>query len=378
MSYLDKAGLEYLWEKIKSLVNEEDTINRRSISHTTFNGLKGSRFVVIGDSYASGYTPETGTVEANGWAKKLQSKLGISDSNFIISHVGGTGFANAGASVTWGETVQTIAVTDPDTIDYVIFCGGYNDAAKTNDEITSGMITAIQRAQTRFPNAKICVGFVGMSFADYNSYNALRRTYYEYKGYETQLGYIYLHGVEWALHRATQVSDSDHYHPNASGNQAIMEAIVRCLMTGKNDLIYRGAVTLSFDSGISMDDTSAAYYMREGRMTVYTNQTVLRYASPVSQSLNHVNLPLFRADVAGILQPDNRDCKEYSAVCNFTESGSKYKTFSGRLNRGDFNRLNWEVSDTNDGHTNFRTASINSIQLSALKLTADLFGQELS
>lgn len=368
-----------LQSQITGLSNTETLHYRYARKATSFAGLdelRRSRYVVIGDSYAGGYTPETGSVEANGWPGRLKAALSVVSNDFIVSHAGGTGFANPGGGTTWGDTINTIAVTSPETINYVIFCGGYNDASKTDTEIQNGMVSAINNAHSRFPNAKVFVGWIGMSFADIASYLAIRRAYKNYVKFEKQLDYIYLKGIQYVLHKESQFSATDKYHPNELGNQDVADAILRCLITGSDSMLYEKSVSLKFKSGTSADSAVSAYELKDGHMTIYTNGTTLRFTGGSAVTLNQYKLPLFASDVSAFLKTENDDSKAFSAMVNFTESGtSKYKALNGLLTRGDDGYLCWKITDANDGNNNFRTVTINNIQLPPLKITVDLLGQ---
>lgn len=121
------------------------------------------RYVLIGDSYMEGYTPD-GNVES--FAYKLKRMLHASDEDFIIYYYGGVGFVNTVAGKTYKTLTQEAynKTTNPETITHVIYAGGYNDNARSSDIIQQAINDCYAKMHELFPNAVMYLANIASTF----------------------------------------------------------------------------------------------------------------------------------------------------------------------------------------------------------------------
>lgn len=200
-----------------------------------FEDLK-NRYVLIGDSYMEGYTPD-GNIES--FAPKLKRLLNASDEDFIIACHGGVGFKNIDAS---GKTLITLIddayamTTKPETITHVIFAAGFNDQAYEANVIQSCIIDAYKKVVSKFPKATMYVANVASIFNSNQAnilYNLQDRVQLAYtrsalEGHRiVDMGYIGRY-----LHERSMLSAKDGIHPVDYGQNVIANAMYYKLMGG--------------------------------------------------------------------------------------------------------------------------------------------------
>ena len=194
------------------------------------------RYVLIGDSYLEGYTPD-GNIESFG--TKLKRLLKASDDDFVIAFHGGVGFKNVDAS---GKTLITLideayAMTKkPETITHVIFAAGFNDQVYSANDIQVKIIEAYNKVHIKFPNATMYVANVASIFnsnqADilYNLQDHVQLAYTRasMEGHGiVDMGYIGRY-----LHERSMLSLKDGIHPVDYGHNVIATAMYYKLMGG--------------------------------------------------------------------------------------------------------------------------------------------------
>ena len=122
-----------------------------------------NRYVLIGDSYLDGYTPQ-GNV--NDFGGKLKTMLKCADGDWFQKSKGGTGFVAASDGKTFMTLINDIypSVTNPETITHVIFAGGWNDSGYTSENIQSAIASTYAIVMQKFPNATMYTANVASSF----------------------------------------------------------------------------------------------------------------------------------------------------------------------------------------------------------------------
>lgn len=200
-----------------------------------FEDLK-NRYVLIGDSYLEGYTPD-GNIESFG--PKLKRLLNASDDDFIIAFHGGVGFKNVDAS---GKTLITLIddaytmTKKPETITHVIFAAGFNDQVYNVNDIQVKINEAYNKVITKFPKATMYLANVATIFnsnqADvlYNLQDHVQLAYTRAalnRNRIVDMGYIGRY-----LHERSMVSSKDGIHPVDYGQSVIASAMYYKLMGG--------------------------------------------------------------------------------------------------------------------------------------------------
>lgn len=121
------------------------------------------RYVIIGDSYLEGYTPDG---HVNDFGGKLKTMLKCADGDFYQKSKGGTGFSASSDGKTFITLINDIypSVSHPETITHVIFAGGYNDARFSSEDIQSAIASCYARVMEKFPNSTMYVANIASCF----------------------------------------------------------------------------------------------------------------------------------------------------------------------------------------------------------------------
>lgn len=122
-----------------------------------------NRYVLIGDSYLDGYTPQG---HVNDFGGKLKTMLKCADGDWFQTSRGGTGFIASSDGKTFMTLINDIypSVTHPETITHVIFAGGWNDSGYTSEDLQSAIASTYAIVMQKFPNATMYTANVASSF----------------------------------------------------------------------------------------------------------------------------------------------------------------------------------------------------------------------
>lgn len=230
----DTQGRELLETTSVELTKQMQELS--SDTDTKLTELKESlkdRYVLIGDSYLEGYTPD-GRVESFG--TKLKGMMMIPDEDFIISYYGGTGFVNKVNGKDYSTLTQEACnkTTNPETITHVIYAGGYNDNSYTSEQIQNAVITCYATMHRLFPKATMYLANIACNFKDENILWNLHDNVLHAFNYVADknrrivsLGYI-----GNALHQRGMMA-SDGYHPTEWGHGVIACSLLYKLYGGE-------------------------------------------------------------------------------------------------------------------------------------------------
>ena len=108
---------------------------------------------------------------------------------------------------------------------YVIIAGGYNDKSATLADITSGMSDCKTIVASKFPNATMCVAFIGTS-TNASTQTQLATAKQNYASAATSLSVTTLNYTDTLT--ASDIA-SDGIHPNDKGEQKIAKGIVTAM-----------------------------------------------------------------------------------------------------------------------------------------------------
>lgn len=219
----------------KDTKGREDLATAKAETDTKFNNFKKevdkkfedlkNRYVLIGDSYLDGYTPDG---HVNDFGGKLKTMLKCSDGDFFQKSKGGTGFSATSDGKTFMSLINDIypSVSHPETITHVIFAGGYNDANFTSEDIQSAIASCYGRVMDKFPNATMYVANVGSCF------NKAQQLWYLHDHVNHAYSYcsinnehcVYLGYIGNALHERGMLA-SDGVHPTDWGQGVIATSL---------------------------------------------------------------------------------------------------------------------------------------------------------
>ena len=211
--FVDNSGNQY-----KVLCDSGNTVN---LSSSNFKN-----YILVGDSYATGYTPEGGIT---GWTTLLNSLLG--EHLYAKIEQGGAGLSNK-MTGEYNLTTRISSLTASDAVDSIICCCGRNDMDGDNvNGINQGIKDFVNACHTKFKNAKVYIGFIGWDlnkteWTDVKSLR-LRQAIAEYK--KVDADYIYIN-TDFIMRQRSYMA-SDGKHPNQDGQNALAYGI-KCALYG--------------------------------------------------------------------------------------------------------------------------------------------------
>lgn len=342
-------------EKIADYRMNQAEANINSIN-TSLNHIINKKFIIIGDSYAEGYTPD-GNV--TGWSELLKNLLGLNSSNCTIIHRGGCGFTPT--NNTYTDLINTLA-NDNEVTD-IIVAGGYNDRNANYESILAGSLTFKTACNTKFPNATIYLGFIGFSNTNERySFNKCRHYYVNIAGIHK---YNYLNNAEYSLKDTFHFFSSDNFHPNQYGQNKIASSIYEAYKTGSATVTFE-YLNLTLEVLSTFNSITQGFVNSIGS-TVCNEITTLSMQSYGSiYSTNGVSITCNgsqKYEVAsinnGYIIGTNYNTNNVPVNCIVRDDSSgsaKYYSMSGTL-YFENKKMLISLLGTNDTLTNFRTLS---------------------
>lgn len=246
------------------------------------------KYIMIGDSYGVGYTPD-GNVTS--WCSILKNRLGVADDKYIVQCQNGAGFA-----VTGNQFLSLLnKVTSDSTVTDIIVAGGFNDIDKGYDAINTAIATFKTQAKAKFPNAELKIAFIGGTKNSSMRYGATQVLDHYTKSC-TVNSITMLNGCEYALRRYNEVFSSDGFHPNELGERYIAEYLFRALK-GYSNTSYIQYVPSTLSAATLVTGTSGM----EG-MGAMVNNGVLHCSSQLPMVANYDNLNVGEANGNNAIQ----------------------------------------------------------------------------
>lgn len=232
-------GNTYMCKDSEGRKKIEDIRTETDNKLVAFRKSLSDRYVIIGDSYLEGFTPD-GNVESFGI--KLQRMMNKSDEDWVMAYKGGTGFVNKVDDEDYTTLTQEAynKCTSPETISHVIYAGGYNDSENNSESIQKAVKLCYDKMHSLFPNAVMYLANIACNFKNEEVLwhihdNVLHA--FNYAGGSnlkiTSLGYI-----GNCLHERNMMA-SDGYHPTDWGQAVIALALSYKLRGGEYQPIGR-------------------------------------------------------------------------------------------------------------------------------------------
>lgn len=211
-------------------IKDESARNAIASLQQPKNYFANRKVVLIGDSYAEGYTPDG---QQTTWCQYFISLTGLS--NTIVNYYGGVGFVN----ISGNKTFQTVLeeVTSDSSVTDVVVLGGYNDQAYSDTQITNAMKSFQLKANEKFPNANLYVGMVGWSTDSTKIFN-LNNTIARYKKGANLSNMTYINNIEYSLHKYFTCFSSDGFHPLSAGQNIIAQNLIQGMISGNADVQF--------------------------------------------------------------------------------------------------------------------------------------------
>lgn len=221
------------------------------------------RTIIIGDSYALDRRP---SIQITGWAIPLQEMLGLTGTDCYIIQDNGGGFTRSGSTGTFLEGLQSLSVTNKNTIKRIIICGGLNDSVNSKVTILEAISDFVDYCKVNYPNAEIYIGHIGNNndTAQYDNqssrYRCMKNSMPAYKE-SIQFGCHYLNGVENVMLDYGNYYDVS--HPNQTLCEGLAHAIYQALTTGAVSVEYPEiyGLPISYDevSGDNFNETTIGF-----------------------------------------------------------------------------------------------------------------------
>lgn len=213
--------------------NLEKNINNNgkllSALRQEFNSTRTAKSVVIiGDSYAEGYTPD-GNV--TGWGDKVASSMPYC--TFKIKYSGGAGFSHVSASTgkkfidLLNEAGNEMTEANRNNVSLVLIGGGINDRDQTKADLKTAIDTFASRCRELYPYADIVYAFIGWSSSS-SVRNQLRTECSNLRSCRTS-GMKIITSTAFTLHDYKYFS-SDGIHPNNNGEDALAQTMAGVIL----------------------------------------------------------------------------------------------------------------------------------------------------
>lgn len=207
--------------------------------------------LIIGDSYAEGYTPEghikgfpTLMAEYAGWSENV---------NFWKQTEGGSGFVNVGVA---GKTFMGL-ITDAYnrmtevqrlSIKKILIAGGWNDAPGTVSGISTAIKGTIEKTKTMFINADIYVAMIGWS-GNYDKRAQIVKNVLPAYTRCGKYGAKYITNSEYIMHNYGGFA-SDKNHPNIENQDLLASYLLDGIETGSCDVQYKQNVPFHVNKAV--------------------------------------------------------------------------------------------------------------------------------
>lgn len=196
------------------------------------------RIIFVGDSYAV-TTSDSGTA----YPYLVGENLGLElNRDYYVTAIGGASWKGLNGRKSYETLLREIenSVTDKDTIDLIIVCGGVNDAIGTISDIYTGAESFASYAKETYPNAKIVTGMIGWN-TDKTTMTNIKNI--SYAGYNN-LGAYGIGVIDNAnmLMHDYRCFQADGTHPTSVGNAQIAYGICsyiisgNCCMNGRSEV----------------------------------------------------------------------------------------------------------------------------------------------
>lgn len=245
-------------------IKDQTARNQIAQLQVPHNYFANKKFILIGDSYATGWTPD-GTYTS--WQEHFISITGLS--NTITKSQGGSGFVNISSNKTFETLLDE--VTPSNEITDIVVLGGYNDRSYNATQIGNAINSFVLLAKQDFPNARIHIGEIGWAKNGAQLYD-LSRVVNNYKHSSAQFGVHYISNIEYSLHDYSYFS-SDNVHPNANGQLNIGKNLVQGIIGGSVEPLYVYTwCTFSANSGITLDGFGSIGALLNNGYVEVTNQ----------------------------------------------------------------------------------------------------------
>lgn len=322
--------------------------------------MNSKKVILIGDSYAQGYTQEGQTTS---WQDLFITKTGLT--NTIKKAYGGVGFVNTVDGKNFETLLEEISADN--TITDIIVLGGYNDQQANYSTVNTAIASFVSEANSRFPNAKIYIGMCGWSTDSTKLYD-LNNILCYYRRSAKNNNCNYLNGIEYSLHAYFSNFSSDGFHPNQNGQNEIANNLVEAWRNGVAyvSLPYTN-ITLTFDSNIQIGATGwdSVGCILSNNIVEVTKQgeSTMRLVNGVTASSRNNTIKI--GDITGGYIVGSHYGMDYIPCKMFIKSTEGYFNVYGQILFSD-GQVWIKFGQITDDHSNYQTfTNITEIQISS-------------
>lgn len=207
--------------------------------------------LVIGDSYAEGYTPD-GNVK--GFPTLMGEYMGWSeDVNYWKQYAGGAGFVSVGSAGKNFMNLLTDAfnrMTEEQrlSIKKILIAGGWNDAVSSTSSISTAIKGTVGRAKQMFKNADVYIAMIGWS-GDYDKREQIVKNVIPAYTRCSRYGAKYITNSEYIMHNYGGLS-SDKNHPNTENQELLATYLLDGINTGSCDVQYKQSLPFHVNKSV--------------------------------------------------------------------------------------------------------------------------------
>lgn len=304
-------------------IKDEEARNNITNINNTINELqKQKKYIFMGDSYGDGYSPD-GNVTS--WITLVANKLNLKSNEYISSHQGGYKFAYS-SSDNFISLLQNL--TSDEILTDMFVCAGFNDMTSSEVDIDLGIQNFNNLFKTKFPNAKLHIGFIGWSNLG-NNIRRLSTAYNYYKKSCEKYNIDFIYDIVYALHNYFKYFSSDGYHPNQNGQNSIANALYNYITKNTANIFEKEPFYFTPVSG-AIQNSNCYMILNNGIITGVLNGATssnisFTFETVLSQS---GNTPLKIADLTNSLAvgTDYNDCCFQGVPCIINDGTGTYST----------------------------------------------------
>lgn len=295
------------------------------------NLLEHRKYVFIGDSYDAQVDPSDPT-SIKWWSTVIVETLGLTSDDYIRSSNGGASFGNN--TNTFNDLITVLDYDE--TVTDVLIAGGYNDQYYTYEQIGAGAIACNTTIKSKFPNAKIHLGFIGNTTNSTVKVN-LKETLQKYIQLSNSLGWHYINNVEYSMQNYASCFLADGVHPSVYGSTLIGRNLAKGLISGSADIQYE-EITMTGQSSYADGDGYCDSFapgsfkcsVKNGITILNSNsQSIFGFLDNISYTPNNVNELVLGTFENGFI----RGCGEYTdiPITGYAYNGANYFSIVGSL-----------------------------------------------
>jgi lysophospholipase L1-like esterase len=328
------------------------------------NNINTPIYLLIGDSYSQGYTPD-GSVTS--WSDILiQWFSNINIECFKYNH-GGYGFTNGGFLQLVNNAVSVLNESQKNRVKKIIIAGGYNDRGKSQTNVNNGISAVSTVIKNNFPNIEnIIICPIGMCVEGNTTgvhsdatYAQMVTAYTQYiKGGPLYGCNVMNNGLQ--LLKNNNYFSSDYVHPNSNGQFIIADAIFNAVQGTIFDIAsyYISPTSNSIVIGGSDDYTETSFnydfWHTNGITIIKPSAITINISIPKSYTLNNNAITIPINKYTAEWQPFNTQLYPVNVIMR---KGTTPITYDFAVGEIDFSSSNIKLKlrDISNDGSNFKT-----------------------